>query len=182
MAKKSSGDVLSYLMVKAQKGDQNAYRQLLQEILPQLRSYVGRRLSDTDKIEDTVQNILMAVHKNRHTYLEGKPFMPWVYGIAYYKLTDTLRSGYRRNENEVAQSDWVETFGADQTNRDSSDAKHDLEKAFDVLSDKQAHIVKRTKIEGATINEVANETGMSESAVKVTVHRALKKMKERLVG
>ncbi len=179
---KTEGDVLSYLMVKAQNGDQNAYRQLLQEILPQLRSYVGRRLSNKDKIEDTVQNILMALHKNRHTYLEDKPFMPWVYGIAYYKLTDTLRSSYRYQENETPQSDWVETFGAGQTNNHSSEAKHDLEKAFEVLSDKQAHIVKRTKLEGASINEVAQETGMSESAVKVTVHRALKKMKDRLVG
>lgn len=179
---KSTGNVLSYLMVKAQNGDQNAYRQLLQEILPQLRSYVGRRLSDKDKVEDTVQNILMAIHKNRHTYLEGKPFMPWAYGIAYYKLSDTLRSGYRHKNNEVAQSDWIETFSADQTNKDNSDAKHDLDIAFEVLSDKQAHIVKRTKLDGATINEVASETGMSESAVKVTIHRALKKMKERLVG
>lgn len=179
---KGSGEVLSYLMVKAQNGDQNAYRQLLQEIAPQLRSYVARRLSDKNKIEDTVQNILMAIHKNRHTYLESKPFMPWAYGIAYYKLADALRSGYRKQTNEVAQTDWVETFGATETNSIASDAKHDLDKAFDALSESQAHIVKRAKIEGASIKEVATETGMSESAVKVTIHRALKKMKERLVG
>ncbi len=176
-----SPDILSYLMVKAQNGDQNAYRQLLQKIVPQLRQYVAKRLSDTDKIEDTVQNILLAIHKNRHTYLEDKPFMPWAYGIAYYKLTDTLRSKYYKSANELPQSDWVETFGAGETNKNYSDAKHDLDIAFDALSEKQAHIVKRTKIEGASIKEVADETGMSTSAVKVTIHRALKKMKEKLV-
>ena len=169
-------------MVRAQGGDQNAYRQLLQQVLPLLRSYVGRRLSNVDKVEDTVQNILMAIHKNRHTYLADKPFMPWVYGIAHYKLLDELRRHYRHSDNEVAQSKWVETFGGVEANDTASDAKHDLEIAFEALSEKQAHIVRRAKIDGASLKEVAAETGMSESAVKVTIHRALKKMKERLTG
>lgn len=172
---------LSYLMKKAQEGDENAYRQVLEDILPALRSYVAKRVSNQDIVEDIVQNILVGIHQNRHTYRPDSAFMPWVFGIAFYKVTDALRSHYRYDarmkDHGDNQDHFLETISATESNSKQVEVQEDLEKALGTLDDKQAHIVKRAKIDGASIHEISEEMDMSESAVKVTIHRAIKKMR-----
>ncbi len=179
---------LSYLMSRAQSGDQNAYRQVLETIQPLIYSYIDKRINEKDSVEDVMQNALYAIHKNRHTYRSEEPFLPWVYGITNYKVMDFLRRHYRitRNKAELGDADKQDQFFENLTQVPSNNkevhAKEDLDKALSVLNDKQRRIVTRAKIDGLKIKEVANEMDMTESAVKVTIHRALKTMQEAMKG
>ena len=186
MAKTDKTPALSYLMQKAQSGDQNAYRQLLESIQPQLRAYIGKRIPDMDKVEDVLQDILFAIHHSRHTYNAKQPFMPWAYGIAYYKVMDNLRRHYRYEKNkteaagEIDHQTFLETLTPVKSNKGVVHAKEDLELAFSYLNDKQEKIIRRAKIDGAKIKDICVEMDMSESAVKVTIHRAMKKMQKAM--
>ena len=83
-------------------GDGEAHRRLLEALAPALRriASLGLRragLGNAD-VEDVVQEILLAIHLKRHTWLRDQPFSPWLHAVARYKLIDTMRRRGRRGE------------------------------------------------------------------------------------
>ncbi len=168
------------LMEEAQQGNTESYRALLQESAQLARAYVSRRIRKPEDAEDIVQEILMAVHKARHTYQSSRPYKPWLYALANYKLNDYLRGHYRRNSREELTDTLPET-AADENVTFGERTGEQLEEALSNLNEKQKTILYKTKVEGHTNKEVADELGMSETAVKVTVHRALKQLQKKYV-
>lgn len=171
-------------MVKTQAGDQKAYRQLLKEITPLLKSFLWNRVFNKDNIDDVLQDILVGLHKARHTYRPDQPFENWMYGIARHKLIDAIRKQTRRDDREFS-TDKFEVLNvtdvASKSKDTAEDVSNDLQKALKTLPQRQQDLVVRTKIEGHSIIDVAKEFGMSESAVKVSVHRSLKKLQDWMV-
>ena len=90
----------SILMARAQSGDRDAYRRLLEEITPYLRAHAARRHRDTGDAEDAVQDILLTLHAVRHTYDPNRPFGPWLLAIANHRLIDRLRRQRRQRSRE----------------------------------------------------------------------------------
>lgn len=174
-------DPWSQLMVAAQKGDQAAYRRLLSEITPAMKAFLRTRFFSHEHAEDVVQEILLAIHTVRHTYRPEQPFRNWMYGVARHKMIDYLRKLGRQKANEISNDELV-TFLADKANNpEEALSGKDLEEALLTLPEKQQKVLRLTKLEGYSMAEAAEKLGMSESAVKVTAHRAHKKMKEWLI-
>ena len=162
-------------MLAALMGDAGAYRMLLSGLTRHLRSYFARRL-DSGAAEDAVQETLIAIHTKRATYDPALPFTAWVYGIARYKLIDEFRRAKRRPT--VPLENAGDLFGHDDTAE--AIAKRDVTKPLDKLPPAKRELVKDIKLEGVSVAEAAQRTGLSESAVKVTVHRAIKSLGEEL--
>ncbi|HYJ36259.1 MAG TPA: sigma-70 family RNA polymerase sigma factor [Rhizomicrobium sp.] len=160
-------------MLAALMGDAGAYRMLLSGLTRHLRSYYARRL-DASAAEDAVQETLIAIHTRRATYDPALPFTAWVYGIARYKLIDEYRRNKRRAT--VPLDEAGELFGHDDAQE--AIAKRDVGKLLAKLPPAKRELVKDIKLDGVSVAEVAARTGMSESAVKVTVHRAIKSLGE----
>lgn len=169
------------LMQKAQAGDSAAYRRLLTEMTPAIRRFLKKRYFSGDHIDDITQEVLMAVHAARHTYSPEQPFANWMYGIARHKMIDYLRRQVRQNANEISDGELV-TFLEDKTNNpEEALSAKDIEKALSLLPKKHREVLVLTKVEGYSMAETAKKMGMSETAVKVTAHRAYKKLKLVLV-
>lgn len=159
-------------------GDSAAYQQFLGMLAPYLRAYFRRRLSGVpDEVEDLVQETLLAVHTHRHTYRPGQPLTAWVYTIARYKLVDLLRARSRREALNDPLDDDLEVFAAAET--DALDARHDLETLLQALPARQRQALRMVKVDGASVAETAAAMGMTEVAVKVSVHRGLKALAAR---
>lgn len=176
---------LEQLMQAAQAGDQASYRTLLSESARLARGFVSRRLSKPQDVEDVVQEILIAIHKARHTYHSSRPYKPWLFALANYKLNDHLRVIYRRNAREVLSDTLPETIADENSNEDVTfpdTIDEQLNEALSGLNARQKEILHKTKIEGKSIKEVANTLGMTESAVKVTIHRAMKQLQKKFAG
>ena len=168
------------LMVAAQQGDSNAYHKLLRDIAPLLTNFLRKRMPD-HLVEDTVQEILLALHKVHHTYQPSQPFHAWLFAIARHKSIDAMRKNGRISGRESFSLSDVETFLAAPTNtQEQSDIKKDLALALNSLNDNQRTIVELLKLQGWSLAEVAQHTGQSVAAVKVSAHRAYKTMKEVL--
>lgn len=166
-------DHLRDLFVGGLGGDAAAYDAFLKELSRYLRAFFRRRLlSLPDDVEDLVQESLLAIHNQRHTYDAGQPLTPWVHAIAKYKLVDLLR---RRACREVL-NDPLDDEGDLLAHNDSEAvaAKLDLAKLLARLPDRQRLPIELLKLKGLSVIETARITGMSESAVKVGVHRGLK--------
>jgi RNA polymerase sigma factor (sigma-70 family) len=165
------------LMLASLEGDARASRPLLAGLIPVLRGYFSRRArSDTD-IEDMVQETLIAVYTRRTSYDPARPFAPWLFAIARYKMIDH----YRRTRSFVSLEDIAE-IGGDDDFSSALMARLDVEAGLASIAPKQATVIRATRIEGASVADVASREGLSESDVKVSVHRGIKAMTKRIFG
>ncbi|MFA7275275.1 MAG: sigma-70 family RNA polymerase sigma factor [Pseudobdellovibrionaceae bacterium] len=167
------------LAAQAQAGDQIAYARLLKEIVPLIRRVIGGKLPSPDAADDVVQEVLISIHKALHTYVPGRPFTPWLLSIVRFRKTDFLRQHYAARGNLGVSLDDPDT--PDYLISESSDGTmKDIHAAFDTLSDQQKEVVELMKIKGYSAQEVSEKTGLSVSAVKVSAHRAIQKLKGKL--
>jgi RNA polymerase sigma-70 factor, ECF subfamily len=164
---------LRELLMRGLAGDEPAYRAFLQELSAHLRAFLRRRLVGLpDEVEDLVQESLLAIHNQRHTYDAGQPLTAWVHAIAKYKLVDLLR---RRARRDLLTDPFDDELGlASVAETEAADARRDLGKLLEQLPERQRLPIVHMKLEGLSVAETARLTGMSESAIKVGVHRGLK--------
>ncbi|MGH8857508.1 MAG: sigma-70 family RNA polymerase sigma factor [Polaromonas sp.] len=168
-------------MLQGLAGDAAAYLGFLKELSAHLRGFFRKRLFRwPDEVEDLVQETLLAVHNQRHTYRPDQPLTAWVHAIARYKLVDLLRSRAGREALNDPLDDALAVFASSDT--DAADARRDLGKLLAGLPDRQRLPIVHVKLEGLSVVEAAQMTGMSESAVKVGVHRGLKALAARIKG
>ncbi len=160
-------------MLAALEGDAGCYRLLLAALTGHLRAYFGRRL-DGAAAEDAVQETLIAIHKHRATYDPGQPFTAWAYGIARYKLLDEFRRSRRR---ALVPLDEAPALFAAEENEPAM-ARRDVGRLLAKLPEARRKLVEAVKLDGESVADIAARTGMSESAVKVGVHRALKALQD----
>lgn len=172
-------DDLAALMQRSLDGDTQAYAGLLQETARLLRPYLARRLYAGSEVDDVLQEVLISIHKARHTYDGNRPYKPWMYAIAKFRLQDHLRAHYADHlHNAEDLSDLNEILPDDVTETDFN--YESISKEVEKLPEKQATILRLMHHEGYTAREVAEKIGMNESAVKVAAHRAYKVLRERL--
>lgn len=166
-------DRLRALLLLGLAGDAKAYQACLHGMGAHLRAFFKRRLASLpSEVEDLVQETLLALHNQRHTYHREQPLTAWVHAIARYKLVDLFRARGRRDALNDPLDDDLQIFASSDT--DASDARRDLGRLLERLPDHQRLPIVHMKLEGLSVIETAQATGMSESAVKVGVHRGLK--------
>lgn len=166
---------LHALMLRALAGDAPAYREFLTELSGYLRAFLRRRMSRLpDDVEDLVQEVLLAVHNQRHTYDPARPVTAWLHAIARYKMIDALRRRARGDALNDPLDDVEELMVASEES--AADARRDLAGLLEQLPDKQRLPIVYVKLEAMSVQQAAQLTGLSESAVKVGIHRGLKKL------
>jgi len=174
-------DRLRDLLVRGLAGDGAAYHAFLKELSAHLRAFLRRRLARLpDDVEDLVQETLLAVHNQRHTYATDQPLTAWVHAIARYKLVDLLRRRAGREAMNDPLDDELALFAS--SDAEAADARRDLAKLLQRLPERQRLPIQYMKLEGWSVIETARATGMSESAVKVGVHRGLKALAAMIRG
>ena len=161
---------LKALMLAALGGDGPAYRRLLQALTPHLRGYFARRLNGAAESEDLVQETLIAIHTKRGSYDTAQPFTAWLHAIARYKLIDHYRrSGIRKTLPLEEAGSVVEEHQSE-----AAEAARDVAQLLARLPEAKRSLIEKVKLEGLSTAEAAAATGLSESAVKVGIHRSLK--------
>jgi RNA polymerase sigma-70 factor (ECF subfamily) len=172
---------LKSLFVAGQDGDGRAYRTFLSELSIHLRGYLrGRLQRQPGEIEDLLQEVLLAIHNGRHTYRSDQPLTAWVFAIARYKLTGFFRARSRGDVFNDSLDDTAELFAEPEL--EPAQASRDLSRLLDDLPDRQRLPIMHVKLEGLSVTETAKMTGLSESAVKIGVHRGLKALAARIRG
>ena len=173
----------STLMVRAQDGDRDAYRSLLKEIEPYVRSIAGRCFNRQTDAEDVVQDVLLTVHSIRNTYDPKRPFGPWLLAIANRRIIDRLRRHTRQKAREIELSAEHETFPDDPANLDSTiSAEIALVGAIDKLPPDQREAIRMLKLNEMSLKEASQTSGRSIAALKVATHRAVKNLRRLLKG
>lgn len=161
------------LMIASLGGDSRSYTSLLTELEAILRAYFRRRLHSglEDRLDDLVQDVLLAIHQRRITYEPTRPLTAWVHAIARYKLIDLLRR--ERGTRQVPINDYAELLADGRDDAGVRADAVDLDAILTDLPERTRWLVRQVKIEGVPVVDVAARSGMTPSAVKVAVHRAM---------
>ena len=157
-------------------GDQAAYERFLAAVVPYLRAMARRRAGESGlsvgDAEDIVQETLIAIHLKRGTWDPERPLGPWIAAIVRNKMIDALRRRGRRTT--VPIEDVIETLAAPATAETLGE--RDLDRLLAGLKQQQLAVVRSISLGGMSVRETALKLSMSETAVRVTLHRALKKL------
>ena len=163
------------LWLRAQAGDEAAYREALARIASRLRAWLRRRMQSVpDEVEDLLQEILLTLHLQRSSWDPAVPVSAWVYTVARHKRIDLWRRRGRRedlhdsfDDLDESQLPVTEPVGV---------ASRDLNTLLSALPEAQRQAIVLTKVDGLSVAEAAERTGASVSAIKVQVHRGLKRL------
>lgn len=166
----------SVLMRAAIDGDAGAYRRLLDQLTPVLRGATRRNCAriglSIDDAEDIVQEVLLAIHLKRHTWDVTRPIAPWIMTIARHKLIDARRRrGARTHEPVDDLADFLAAEGTEEALE-----RNDLDRLLGKLGERPRDLVRALSVEGHTVQETAQRLNMSEGAVRVALHRAIKSL------
>lgn len=163
------------LMLAALDGDAASHRTLLKRLSSRLRAYYKGKLvrmgKDASEAEDLVQEAVLAIHIKRHTYNSDEPLTPWVHAIARYKLVDFLRR--TRASFADVSIDEADDVMAHDDHRDA-ESTYDIRRLMERLPKNMQCAIEAVKLDGLSTAEAARKCGLSESGVKVNVHRGLK--------
>ena len=162
-----------------------------QTILPQhdrwLRTIVFSRLRERDAVDDVMQEVALAAVRQAAPIQDVTKVAPWLYRLAIHQvLLYRRKMGRRRKlidryvvrspvENECADADPLDWLMADERRRL-------IRKAMEKLPARDADILLLKYTEDWSYHEIANQLGVSHSAVEARLHRARKKLRDELAA
>jgi RNA polymerase sigma-70 factor (ECF subfamily) len=162
------------LMRAAMAGDEAAYRTFLKAIALSVRAAARRNLAryglDAADGEDVVQDTLLAIHLKRQTWDQDRPIGPWISAIARNKMIDLMRR--RGRAIKVPIDDVAESLAAEEAS--AALEGYEVGRMLENLNVKQRSVVRALAVDGASVRETAERLNMTESAIRVTLHRAVK--------
>jgi len=168
---------LELLMAQYQRGDFSAATTLIHRISPQLHRFFVAQLVSRSDADDLLQETWLRIHKVRHTYRPGEPVLPWFYAIARHVRVDHYRKVIRTSAREQRLEE-ISSVAA--VPAESGHLHDNLAELLALLPESQREVIEMLKVVGMSLEEVARATSSSVGSVKQKVHRAYKKLREKL--
>lgn len=172
-------------MTSAQRGDAEAYARLLDEVVVWLRARARRGVGAADAAEDVVQNVLLAIHRARHTWRPQQPLGPWLSAVVRNAIHDHHRLRLRRAAREVAlawepEAPAAEEDGAPRGGGEAlDDLAPELRVALAELPPAQREAVELLHLEALPSREAEARTGVSAGTLRVRAHRGIQALRKR---
>jgi RNA polymerase sigma-70 factor (ECF subfamily) len=166
---------LADLLRAAIAGDECAYAEFLRRAAKCVRGFLHRRIRHGGlDPEDIVQETLLAIHMKRHTWRTDSPVFPWLFAITRHKAIDAFRRRGRHIEIDVGE---IADLAAE--SRGERALEWEIDRALEGLTPGQRSVVSAVSVDGRSIGETASSLGMSETAVRVALHRGLAAIAKR---
>lgn len=171
-------DELRDLVTKTRGGSKAAYAQFLRLLSPYIRRAAGAQLAKTKHghyVEDVTQEVLLTIHLKLHTYDDTYPFLAWMRVILRHKIIDYLR---RQKANVTSIDDMEFWEPQDEHNPEETTIQYDVDRLLGRLKPPAGDIIHDMKVKGLSVKELSAKYHLSESHIKVTVHRGLTKLND----
>lgn len=164
--------------------DEDAFEELYQYFFPRVYNFIFARLKNYADADDVTSITFLKMNEHLDNYDPSKAaFSTWLFRIANNAIIDHTRHIDRNNETE-----WEEFLDPAAPENDeperqmvTSETSRELLEAIDKLSERERRIVELRYWGEQDTRTIAEILSMSESNVRVTLHRALGKMKKFLV-
>ncbi len=151
------------------------------ELASAIEGYLRARFRDdcaSDFHEDCVQESLIAIHRARHTYDPRRAFRPWLFTIVRHKAIDLLRR--QRAQRRIGDTGAEEVHPVVTAGPADPSPRLDGANLLAGLEPKYRQALVLTKLDGYSLAEAAARAGVSVTAMKTRVHRALRAVRKSL--
>lgn len=172
------------IVERARRGDEDAWRELVGATHREVYSLCLRILRDPDDASEATQDAFLKAWRGLKGFRGDAQFTTWLYRIATNAAISKHRSRKRRRTWESGAEDdvLVQIAGSDSTEAQAG-ARLDLarvERALSRLPEHYRTAVVLRDVYGMSIDEIAHQMGISDTAAKVRIHRARKRLKEEV--
>ncbi len=171
----ASRDEWPQLMALAQAGDQAAYTRLLKALVPVIRSLVRKQIADDVLVDDVIQDVLLTVHRVRHTFDPDSPFLPWLMAITHARTVDALRRRGRHQHREM-DADTMPEYAVS-GGLEWQSTHEELAVMLNQLPPRQRDVVEQIHLREMSLSETATRNNLTVAAVKSLLHRALSNLR-----
>ena len=170
------------LVDRCKNGDEVAWTQLVEATYRDVYTLCLRILRDPNDAAEATQDAYLKVWRNLGGFRGDSAFETWMYRVATNTALSKHRSRRRRRTHETGVEDeMLGQFASGASVENAATARIDvkeLERALGDLPDHYRDAVVMRDVYGLSIEEIAKQMKISETAAKVRVHRGRKKLKE----
>ena len=165
-------------MLEVKKGNLEALVPLYDRYSRKMYNFFLRVTHDRVVSEDLAQNVFSRILSYRNSYKEVYSFKSWIYQIARNVHVDHY------SKNKLFLTEYSEDSGLEKERSDALDEldreqkKEAIREALGLLTPEQREIIELSRFQDLKYEEISHITGNSVGAVRVKVHRAIKKLKE----
>jgi RNA polymerase sigma-70 factor, ECF subfamily len=167
------------LLIEAAQKDPGRFAELYEQNFHRVYAYISRRVSDRSETEDLTAHVFHQALANLGKFKwRGAPFAAWLFRIAANALADRRRLQHRETvKNELANDETITEVDLEAVERQAR-----LFQAVDTLPEDQRRVIIMRFAEEKSIQDIANEIGRSQGAVKQLQFRGLENLRGRLRG
>ncbi len=176
------------LMAAVKNGDQRAFRTIFERYGKIVYRFLYRLLKDPSLAEEAVQEVFIKLYQSAQTYQPRGKLITFLYRIALNHSLNELRKREQKVQRESLSTlpedryrapSLKEEVGPEEELR-AVQLKEFIEKWLDELSQAQRAALLMHRVDGLSYNEIAEVLNTSLSSVKSLIHRAKKKLKDKL--
>ena len=182
MAKSAQHEEEYLLIEKILEGKQDLYKILVERYSSMVFHVVRRFEKDSDEVEELAQEIFVKAYEKLRQFNENSKFSTWLYTIAMNHCRDYAKN-VRRKNHRISEMD-SGFLDSNYTEQQTPHLKMEIKewgqllmKSLIQLSDDYSEPFLMKYRDGMSYKTMSEETGVSESALKVRVHRARKELK-----
>lgn len=193
-------DGLHALMDRYVDGDQMAFAQLHERLVPRVKARLSKMIRDASTVDDLAQLTFMRAHQARGRFASSDGGNPdravegWYLAIARNVALDHLRHTYRRDQRhaKLEARGEIEGMGAPDAPLNPEDVRMQREgveatrrrvrDAIEQLPPGQREVVQLHKLRGLSMGEIAERLEVRPGALRVRAHRAYKTLANLLAG
>jgi RNA polymerase sigma factor (sigma-70 family) len=150
------------------------YNQCVSQYADNVYRFILKNLGHKEDSQDVVQTAFEKLWTNREQ-VDYERCKSYLFTVAYHQMIDHIRKQKRITLQEEFKA------GAQTVDRQQHNVKKILDEALQKLSETQRSLVLLKDYEGYNYHEIGTITGLSESQVKVYLHRARLQLKTYLV-
>ena len=174
--------VSNELVERCKSGDERAWAELVEATHRDVYSLCLRILGDPQDAAEATQDAYLKAWRGLQGFRGEASFQTWLYRVASNAALSKHRGRRRRQRHETGLQDDVLTeipaVGSVEATAGARIEVRALETALSRLPEQHRTAIVLRDVYGLSIEEIASQLGISETAAKVRVHRARKKLKD----
>jgi RNA polymerase sigma-70 factor (family 1) len=169
------------LVERLQKGDVEAFDLIYEKYSGKLYAFGLKYLKSTDEAEELVQSVFLKLWENYKNLKKGTSFKSYLFTIAYNDICNLFR---KRKYLQRFISDYAaENSHSSSEAEDSIDYRSVLERVQQIINklpERQKTIFIKSRLEGKSTKEIAEEIGLSPGTVDNYISESLRFIRSRI--
>jgi RNA polymerase sigma-70 factor, ECF subfamily len=179
------------LMLRAKRGDREAFASLVDKYKQPVMNFVYRSLRDEIEAEDLAQNVFLQAYRSRGRYRQTAKFSTWLFTIARNLCLNEIRRRSRHPAESIEEAHAEHEDQPRQQYEDKSqftppdkllhaELARKIEEALAELPENQRTAILLCRQDEMSYEEIAEILDCSLSATKSLIHRGRETLKEKL--